>query len=94
MEVYCFDFIDKENQPTTMPSGWEMVMVPGMPPILSVEEAFGVKAEDILPGQETFVVPEGIRFYLASQRNRHHDHGTKSSEACVDINVRVDIQTR
>ena|ERR1700722_18414210 len=70
-KMYCFDFINDQNQPVNMPAGWKIVTVPRpcdfMLPldVLSMEAAFGVQSEDIRPGQEKFMVPEGIRLRIS-----------------------------
>jgi hypothetical protein len=76
MEIYCFDFVDRNCHPVNTPSEWKLFTIPDarnlMPlqPLLSVEAALGVKEADILPGEEKYAVPEGLRCRISIL---HHD---------------------
>jgi hypothetical protein len=71
MGTYCFDFIDQKSHSVNTPVGWKIFTIPDthdyMPSqqLLSVEAAFGVNEKDILPGEEKYVVPEGLRFNIS-----------------------------
>ena len=73
---FCLDYVHASdtNSPVNRPSGYDLTThVPmgstpwlgiGGQPLPSLETVFGIPAEDILPGQEKFIVRDGLYVVL------------------------------
>lgn len=77
-QEYCLDFVKAATgAPVNSPFDFELWAVPGPPlhmlfpmRLMSLEESFGVRPENVPPGTETFVLRDGMTCLLKRPGNR------------------------
>ncbi|OSD06836.1 hypothetical protein PYCCODRAFT_772448 [Trametes coccinea BRFM310] len=94
---YCLDFFDGNTKtPINVPAGYKLWMIPDparpwLQPICmaltSIERAYGIKSKDILPGEEKYILRDGmlcqlcrgnqkvLRFYVPLRQQASGLHG-------------------